>query len=560
MKLNISFLSVAGILAASLAATAQTAAPAGDTSAPAPTTSAVESTNRDPNAVIPSIVMEGVPLTDVIKSLARQANINYMLDPKIPFLAPGPDGKSQQPNVDLRLVNVTPDQALNALLNNYSLALIDDPKTKISRITVKDPAAPDPLTKKIIQLKYADPSNLVDKVQTVLVDKRSKVVPEGSTSQLIVLATDKEMADVDELVARVDRKKPEVLIETRLIETSKNPTTAKGVDWSGTLQQQNITFGNGTTTGTVGYNQAMTSGGGTGNGALGQTGQPFVASNAFGGIFGTSFGNVMNEALLSSVGNGGLSLNTAKGFYPYTAFLNADGVQAALSFLNTSADAKVISTPRTVTQDNQEAVLSVTRAQPIFATTAGTQGSPGGSQVTYTNLGTILTVRPRISANDMINLKVVPEVSDLAGTITKTVAGTINQADFFDVRRIETTVDIPSGNTLVMGGLVSDNSTVGNTKVPLLGDIPGLGWLFREESKTQNKKDLVIFITPTIVHDEDFQPTSTSFLKSRFNDKPTADFNAWDSGEPQDWSHLVHSKAAAGSDDDGGVYPAATTK
>ena len=182
-------------------------------------------------------------------------------------------------------------------------------------------------------------------------------------------------------------------------------------------------------------------------------------------------------------------------------------------------------------------------AEPIFLTTAGTQGSPGGSQVTYTNLGTILEVTPRISANNTINLHVVPTVSDLGGTITKTVSGEINQADFFDIRRIDTRVLIPSGNTLVMGGLVADNSTDGNTKVPILGDIPGLGWLFRQESKAQNKKDLLIFITPTIVQDEDFQPTQTDFLKTKANDKPTADFGAWDSGEPQDWSKLIHNKS-----------------
>ena len=112
-------------------------------------------------------------------------------------------------------------------------------------------------------------------------------------------------------------------------------------------------------------------------------------------------------------------------------------------------------------------------------------------------------------------MRVIPEVSDLAGTITKTVAGLINQADVFDIRKIDTRVLIPSGNTLVMGGLLNDNSTEGNTKVPIMGDIPGLGWLFRSEAKTQNKKNLIVFITPTIVQNEDFQPTQTDFLKTR---------------------------------------------
>ena len=245
-----------------------------------------------------------------------------------------------------------------------------------------------------------------------------------------------------------------------------------------------------------------------------------------------------------------LTVNTATGLFPATTFLNADGVNAVLSFLNTEADAKILSTPRTVTLDNQEATLSVTTAQPIFLTTAGTQGSPGGSQVNYTNLGTILKVTPRISANNTINLRVIPEVSDLAGTITKTVAGLVNQADVFDVRRIDTRVLIPSGNTLVMGGLLNDNSTKGDTKVPIMGDIPGLGWLFRSENKTQNKKNLIVFITPTIVDNEAFQPSTTGseFLQTRPDNRPSADFGAWDSGTPQDWSQLFGKKSASNGD------------
>jgi type II secretory pathway component GspD/PulD (secretin) len=191
--------------------------------------------------------------------------------------------------------------------------------------------------------------------------------------------------------------------------------------------------------------------------------------------------------------------------------------------------------------DNQEAVLSVTRAQPIFATTAGTQGSPGGSQVTYTNLGTILHVTPRISANDFINLRVVPEVSSVFATARKIVAGTVNEADIYDIRRIETQVLIPSGNTLVMGGLVSDSSTKGFSKVPVLGDIPFLGRAFRHESKERAKKNLIVFITPSIVGDNDFQAdnTASDFLKTKYKGIDEEKETAWDSGKPIDWSKPV---------------------
>ena len=578
MKLKLLSASFAGLIASSLVAVAQTAASAGDNNSPAtapapvllaqadttapaaaPAPASTPDTNaavvsRDPNAVMPLIAMEQTPLTDAIRNLARQAGLNYMLDPKIPFLQPGPDGRSQQPNVDLRLENVTANQALYALLNNYNLGIVDDPNTKIARITVKDPAAPDPLINKVIQLRYADTTNMVDSVKTVLVDKRSKVVADNRTSQLVLLATAKEIAAADELVARLDLKTPEVLIQAKLVETQQNPSSTKGVDWTGTLQAQHLTFGNGSTTGltTATSGNTTASSAQVGGAQVGTVAPPFVGpANVITGT-GTSSGSTIGQVLSTLTGAGGLSVNTAQGFFPYTAFLDSDGVSAVLSFLNTAADAKLLSTPSAVTLDNETATLSVTEATPIFNTTAGTQGSPGGSQVNYTNLGTILEVTPRISANDTINLHVVPQLSAYNSTVTKVVSGEENQADVFDERVIDTRVLIPSGNTLVMGGLVSDNSTFGSTKVPLLGDIPGLGWLFRQESKTQNKRNLIIFITPTIVHDEDFQPTQTDFLKTKPNDKPTADFGAWDSGKPQDWSKLFHRN---GTNDDG-TFPA----
>ena len=224
------------------------------------------------------------------------------------------------------------------------------------------------------------------------------------------------------------------------------------------------------------------------------------------------------------------------------------------SFLNNEADTKVISTPRTVTLDNEMATLAVTTAEPIFEVTPSTANTPGSAQVVYTNVGTILQVTPRISANNTIALKVIPEVSDDGGQRSQTVGGLTYTADFFDIRRIQTQVLIPSGNTLVMGGLVSDQQSQGYTKVPGFGDIPVLGNLFRSSNKSQNKRNLLIFITPTIVENEDFQPTESSFLKNKVGaDMDKDEFGAWDSGKPQDWSKLFHKqKQTAETDMDSG--------
>jgi general secretion pathway protein D len=203
--------------------------------------------------------------------------------------------------------------------------------------------------------------------------------------------------------------------------------------------------------------------------------------------------------------------------------LNAQGLSVVLSFLNQDADTRTLSTPRAVTLDNQETKLQVTRAIPIFDQSEGI-GQSGSvvssSKPSYTNVGTILLVTPRISGTN-VQMRLQPEISDTELQLsTKTVAGKVNQADIFTMQKIDTHVMIPSGNTLVMGGLSQDISNKGFTKVPFLGDIPVLGWAFRSESIQRKKRNIFVFVTPTIIDDADFQPYRTDFLNTKMPEHP----------------------------------------
>ena len=482
-------------------------------------TAAAGAETNAPANVLP-IQFQDVPITTAIENLARLANINYLLDPKIGYGQPDQNGQIKpEPTISVRWENVSARQALLAVLDNYNLQLNEDTKTKIARITIRNPNAPPPLITRVIQLKYASVSNIEVAVQSTLNDKRSRVVPDSRTSQLVVVATETEQDAVDTLIEQLDKPTRQVLIETRLMEVSSNPHTTKGIDWSGTLSAQHISYGN---------NALAPVAGTPASSGFDAFGNPITIP----GTQGIQGGILSNPGLIGSPSSPGF-------FNPATFFLNADGVKAVVSFLNNDADAQTIATPRVVTLDNQLAHIEVTRAEPIFATTAGTQGSPGGSQVNYTNLGTILDVTPRISANDYIWLTVVPEVSSVFGTVTKIVAGVENQADEYDVRKVHTQVLIPNANTLVMGGFIKDNTKNIYTKVPIMGDIPYLGLAFRSENKGLEKDNLLIFITPTIVRDDDYQPTSTQFLKSSPLAPPPAmnPKTPWNSGKPYDWSN-----------------------
>ena len=528
------------------AAPGTNAAPA----APSPAMATAADTNSPAPAggpVIPLIHFSDVPITTAIESLARQAGINYMLDPKIGYGQADQSGQIKtEPQLSIRWEAITPESALMALLDNYGLQIVRDKKTSIARITLKDPLAPPPLITRVVQLKFASTSNMVDAVQSVLSDKRSRVIPDTRTSQIVVSATDPEQVSVDTLIAQLDKPTKQVLIEARFVEVQSNPSTSKGIDWSGTLAGQNVSFGNGVT---------GSKAGGTGGSGSGSTstlnGTPVTSSTTYpGGAVTTTTTSPSStpQTSLSSViqgsqSPGGLSWNTLSGLTPAIGFLNADGVQAVISFLNTSKDAQTVSTPRVVTLDNQKATLSVSRGIPVINVTAGTVQSAGGSSVTYSNVGTFLEVTPRISANNFIWLKVVPEISVFAGPDNQTIGGLLYSAPLFDSRKIETQVLIPDGNTLVMGGLVNDSPVSTSTKVPVLGDIPFLGHAFRSESKSLNKDNLIIFITPTIVQDTDFRPNPTDFLQatpnsSGFKSPVKFDANsAWDTTKTRDWSN-----------------------
>jgi type II secretory pathway component GspD/PulD (secretin) len=519
------------------------------------------------SASIPLIQFQDVPITTAIENLARQAGINYLLDPKIGYGQPDANGQVKpEPTLSIRWENITAEQALVALLDNYSLQLVENRQTHIARITIKDPTAPPPLSTRVVQIKYAGTTNLMEAIQASFTDKRSKVLSDVRTSQLVVVATETEQEALDALVSQLDKPTRQVLIETKLVEISSNPTTTKGVDWTGTLQAQHVTFGNGFMSGNTaaaipGNPVTTTTPGITTPGSMTTTTTPVIGGSPITTTVtipstttpGTSStktpANTMQTLLNVAQGNGGLSWNTASGWTPGIGFLNADGASAVLSFLNAAYDAQITSTPRIVTLDNQTATIEVTRSYPIINMSGGTANNSGSSSITYSNLGTILQVTPRISANDYIWLRVVPVVSSFFGNVTVTVQGGAGSPSSsypvpeFDMRKIDSQVMIPDGNTLVMGGLVNDNPTASYTKVPLLGDIPGLGWAFKSESKSMQKDNLIIFMTPTIIKNADFQPaTSVSanylqskppMMKSRINPN-----SVWDGAEPHgDWSN-----------------------
>ena len=456
-----------------------------------------------------------VPLITAIQMLARLAQLNVMIDPRIKIGGIRQIGTNivELPPVATNTVSlstyggVSARQTLEAVLGNYGLMLVSDNKTGFHQVTFRDPTAREPVYTYTIPLRYSNTTNIMTLVQQSF--PSSRIQADTRTAQLVLLTTEREYEAIQNLVALLDTPTKQVLIEARFLETFQNPKSLKGIDWTDTLQAQRFTMGNG-----------LLSGGST-----------KVTTSGPGGSTTTST-ETRNTTLDSTI----VSLSSDGGFAPNVAFLNAQGVDAALSFLNAESDSRVVATPRAVTLDNQETRLEVTTAVPIFNSTDSLSagGSTTSARAEYTNVGTILIVTPRITGTN-VAMKVRPEISRILAdhpSSRKVVAGRINEADVFSTSRIETSVMVPSGNTLVMGGLISDSTQKSYVKVPFLGDLPGIGMAFRKESKAREKANLIIFLTPTIIEDADFQPTRTEFLNTKMPEHDDSMPAYYDRGKP----------------------------
>jgi type II secretory pathway component GspD/PulD (secretin) len=517
-----------------------------------PAVQVVSLTNELGDEILDLVTFDGIPLPDAVRALALQAGLNIQFDPRL-LNTVGPDGRSipiTPPTITEKWKKVTAKQALTSLLDNWGWQLVMDPRSPIGRITAKDPTALEPLVTAVIQLEYSNPTNILTEVQPTL-SPRSSIISDSRTHKLIIRTTERELPGVEALITRLDTSTRQVLIEAKIVETTKDINSAKGVDWTGTLAAQHVSFGNGLTSGTIGAsNMSYTSPVVAGTTTL--PGGTTIATSSGGGLVSTTTNlSALTTTILGSPSQGGgISMNTAHGFSPSTAFLSADGVSAVLAFLNTDADTRSLSLPRTVALDGVQTEIMSVQNIPIFEqqqSSAAVGAAPLATVLpnydkkvegtVLNEVGVKLTVIPRIAGPTNILMDLRPEISSVdAQVASDTLDGQVSTSPIFDRRRITTQAAVPSGYTLVLGGVEIDNTLNSATKVPVLGDLPGLGNLFRSNSKTHNKDNLLIFVTPTIIRDSDFHPGNTQFLKRKDIPPSNVEEGPWNSAKPYDWT------------------------
>lgn len=187
----------------------------------------------------------------------------------------------------------------------------------------------------------------------------------------------------------------------------------------------------------------------------------------------------------------------ASTFPGFSALFTGEDGRAVLNAVASVTDVKVLSSPTLMVLDNRTATLQVGDQVPIVTQTAVSTNDPNAPIVNSVELrdtGVILKVTPRVNEGGRVMLDIEQEVSDVIETKTSGIdSPTIQQ------RKIKTSVAVDNGSSVALGGLIRDRVTEGATKIPLLGDIPGLGELFRSTTKKNERTELVVLITPRVV-------------------------------------------------------------
>ena len=431
-----------------------------------------------------SLNFQSVDVRSLLQVIADFTNLNIITSDSV------------NGNLTLRLKDVPWDQALDIILQAKGLdmrkngnVILVAPKDELATKEKLDLEARsqiadlEPLRSETFQLNYQKAQDLVDFLNGTgasggtggaggtsnrVLSKRGAATADPRTNQVFVKDTGTSLEQIRTVIAKLDIASRQVIIESRIVEANDQFSRNLGVK----LGFFNNQLPQPTSTGNLRYRV-------TGNylGAGEQTGQAAITGGSYipdtqflslpaGGIGGLNAASV------------GISLFTKSA----TKFLNLE-----LSALEADGTGKIVSSPRVVTADQVKALIEQGTELPYQVAT-----SSGATSIQFRKANLKLEVTPQITPEGNIILDV---------DVTKDSVGQVTTAGFaIDTKHVNTKVLVENGGTVVLGGIfqLTDNTTV--TKVPLLGDVPVLGYLFKNTAKTTNKSELLIFITPTMVN------------------------------------------------------------
>ena len=433
--------------------------PPPSTSTPATTTAAppVATDTATESGGVGVREFQGDDVGQVLRLLARQAKINMV-------------GSDQVTGtVTMRLEDVTALQAVAIIVKAKGLFM--DQIDHVYYIKTAAEKTAEPTESDNYQFSYSRAKDVAPLLASQLSSKDPPQFDER-TNTIFFRETRSNIETVRKLLVTIDKPTKQVMIEARLVEVTANPRQSYGINWSGVV-------GSSTSAKTISY------------------GAPATTS----GTSSSTSGNVpLSDLALGNPANHNILGNFSQLALGQFAILSVPQMSATLRFLNEDADAEFLANPRVVTADNLQAKIEINRAQPVPQLNFNEQTATavfGGFQ--DKKFGNTLIVTPSINKDNFVTLKVKPEISNKIGDSTFVFAGATVSSPIIDTRTLESNVLIRSGDTLAIGGLLQDEVAKGRNKVPLLGDVPVLGYLFQERLNSRTKRNLLVFVTPTII-------------------------------------------------------------
>jgi type IV pilus assembly protein PilQ len=399
----------------------------------------------------------------VLRTLARQAQMNIVVSDKVSTAAG---------TVTMRIENKTPREAIEIIVR--SKGLIMDESDGVFYIKTQEEKQKEPAISAHYTFSYAQAKNVSALLQSQL---QSGLAPQvdDRTNTIFYRETESNMGKIQEFLISVDRPTQQVMIEARLVEVTATPQQNYGINWAGVV-------GGASTPQTFRY--------AGGNPATPDGDPPSFA-------FDQQTGRLQGRDFFLNGQTGGGFLDSLGGQF---AILSVPQMSATLRLLNEDRDTEFIANPRIVTANNQKAEIKIIRAQPVPQLNFNEQTAQAVfSGFQDKEFGNTLNVTPIINKDDFITLNVKPEISNKVGDATFTFGSAVVFSPIIDKRTLESNVLIRSGDTLAIGGLLQDESGKDSTKVPVLGDIPVLGYLFQEKRSSRAKRNLLVFVTPTVI-------------------------------------------------------------
>ena len=285
---------------------------------------------------------------------------------------------------------------------------------------------------------------------------QARITYDAETRSLIVVSDDETAEHIKDMVKKLDRPTPQVLIKCVFMEATYTKGSDIGV--KGTYKHT---------------------------------------------ISGSTVGAINTPAGLQNTASTAFDLATTGGMY---TMLGKD-LEVTVAALAQAGKTEILSRPSILARNNQQATITIGQQVPLISGVTYDSFGNQRNAITYQNVGIILQVTPFITSDGMVEMIVAPQISSVSDSTVNfaTGSGTNNNggasAPIINIRSADTVVVVPDGQTVVIGGLMQNQKVKSEEKVPILGDIPLLGMLFKHKTTNDEKKELLIFMTPHIVHD-----------------------------------------------------------